>query len=45
VECPVSAIFYDDNVPTEWREFIALNAEMAPRCPPITERKAPLSAR
>lgn len=42
VECPVNAIFYEDNVPTEWREFIALNAEMAPRCPPITERKAPL---
>jgi ferredoxin len=44
-ECPVEAIFYEDNVPEEWREFIALNAEMAPVCPPITERKAPLADR
>lgn len=41
-ECPVEAIFYEDNVPEEWREFVALNAEMAPRCPGITEKRAPL---
>ena len=41
-ECPVEAIFYEDNVPAEWREFIALNAEMAARCPPIVTRKEPL---
>jgi ferredoxin len=42
-ECPVEAIYYEDNVPAEWREFIALNAEMAAICPPITELKPPLA--
>jgi ferredoxin len=42
-ECPVEAIFHEDNVPEKWREFIALNAEMAPQCPSITERKEPLA--
>lgn len=44
-ECPVNAIFYDDNVPEAWREFIALNAEMVRHCPSITERKPPLAPR
>jgi NAD-dependent dihydropyrimidine dehydrogenase PreA subunit len=26
-ECPVSAIYLDDDVPEEWRHFIAKNAE------------------
>src|SRR5262245_35371454 len=26
-ECPVEAIFHEDNVPAGWRDFIALNAE------------------
>lgn len=34
--CPVSAIFEEDEVPTQWRDFIALNAEMAPKTPSIT---------
>ena len=42
-ECPVEAIFHEDNVPAEWRDYIALNAEMAPKCPQITERKEPLA--
>ena len=42
-ECPVEAIFIDDDVPDEWREFIELNAEMAPKSPNITQRKAPLA--
>jgi ferredoxin len=42
-ECPVEAIYYEDNVPEEWQGFIALNAEMAEKCPPITERKTPLA--
>ncbi len=41
-ECPVEAIFHEDNVPDEWWDYIALNAEMAPNCPQITERKEPL---
>ena len=42
-ECPVEAIFHEDNVPDEWRSFIGLNAEMAAQCPPILERKKPLA--
>lgn len=42
-ECPTSAIFQEDNVPTEWHDYIALNAEMASVCPSITERKQPLA--
>ena len=33
-ECPVEAIFHQDNVPEDQKDFIALNAEMAPQwCP------------
>jgi ferredoxin len=42
-ECPVEAIFPEWEVPDEWSDFIQLNAEMAGKCPPITERKAPLA--
>ena len=42
-ECPVEAIYYEDNVPAEWREFIALNAEMSAKTPRITQRKTPLA--
>ncbi len=41
-ECPVEAIFLDDNVPDKWQEYIALNADMAPKCEVITEKKKPL---
>lgn len=44
-ECPVEAIFLDENVPPEWHDFIALNAEMAPLTPGIFERKTPLTER
>ena len=44
VECPVEAIFHQDNVPEAWTDFIRLNAEMAPKTPSITERKAPLAS-
>src|SRR3972149_3223838 len=42
-ECPVEAIFHEDNVPEEWKDFTQLNAEMAPQCPVITEKKEPLA--
>ncbi|HTU24690.1 MAG TPA: ferredoxin family protein [Pirellulales bacterium] len=42
-ECPVEAIFPEWNVPADWQEFIALNAEMAPQCPPITSKMPPLA--
>jgi ferredoxin len=41
-ECPVEAIFFEDDVPTQWREFIALNAEMSKQSPQITTKKPPL---
>jgi ferredoxin len=44
-ECPVEAIFYEENVPEVWKEFVALNREMAPLCPPIVDRKEPLAER
>ena len=43
-ECPVSAIYYEGDVPEPWREYIALNAEMAPQCPEIIERRTPALA-
>ena len=38
-ECPSEAIYHEDDVPEEWTEFIALNAEMVSRCPQITEKR------
>jgi ferredoxin len=40
-ECPVEAIFYEEDVPSEWRHYIELNAVEAPKWPPITERRIP----
>jgi ferredoxin len=44
-ECPVEAIFYEDNVPDVWKDYVALNREMAAICPSISERKQPLANR
>jgi ferredoxin len=41
-ECPVEAIYHESDVPDAWKDYIALNAEMAPQCPSITQKKAPL---
>lgn len=38
-ECPVEAIFAEENVPDEWQDYIQLNADMASQCPVITEKK------
>ena len=43
-ECPVEAIFADDDVPPAWESYIALNAEMAAQCPEITEKEEPLAS-
>jgi ferredoxin len=44
-ECPVEAIFAEDDVPDAQREFIAKNAELAKKWQPIIERKpAPADA-
>ncbi len=44
-ECPVDAIFAEDEVPENQVDFIALNAELAKSWPNITEMKpAPADA-
>ncbi len=45
VECPVDAIFYEDDVPERWLSYIELNRQMAETCPPIVDRKEPLAKR
>jgi ferredoxin len=41
-ECPVDAIFAEDDVPKEQMHFIALNVELARLWKPIVETKAEL---
>jgi len=41
-ECPVEAIFAEDDLPEDQREFIAINAELAKAWPVITEKKPAL---
>lgn len=38
-ECPVDAIFADDDVPVDQRDFIELNAELAKEWPVLAEQK------
>jgi len=38
-ECPVEAIYAEDDVPADQQPFIALNAELAKQWKPIIERK------
>jgi len=40
-ECPVEAIFAEDDVPEDQRDYAELNAELAKIWPSITERKDP----
>ena len=42
-ECPVNAIFSEDEVPEKWHEYIELNAKFAKAWPVIEEGKDPLS--
>jgi ferredoxin len=38
-ECPVEAIYAEDDVPDAQKEFIALNAELSQAWKPLIERK------
>ncbi|MGY0559790.1 MULTISPECIES: ferredoxin FdxA [unclassified Luteimonas] len=38
-ECPIGAIYPEDDVPAGQEQFIALNAELSQEWPVITERK------
>lgn len=42
-ECPVEAIFHEDNLPEKWVEYTAANAELWENFPVITEKKEPLA--
>lgn len=42
-ECPVGAIYAEDDLPGELNSFTALNAELAPLWKVITKSKAPLN--
>lgn len=42
--CPTQAIYQQEDVPESWAEFIDLNREMAPQCPPITQKQQPLAS-
>lgn len=41
-ECPVDAIFSEDEMPEDQLEFVEINAELAPNWPNISEMKEPL---
>ena len=41
-ECPVEAIFAEDDVPEDQQEFIEINAKLAKVWPIISSRKDPL---
>ena len=41
-ECPVNAIYAEEDVPPAQRPFIALNAELSREWPAITDRKEAL---
>ncbi len=40
-ECPVEAIYPEDDLPADQEKFIEINAELSPLWPVITERKDP----
>jgi ferredoxin len=41
-ECPVQAIFAEDDVPAGEQRWIAINAERAPGLPVVNEKQDPL---
>ena len=41
-ECPVDAIYAEEDTPADQKAFIALNAELAKLWPTITDTKPPL---
>jgi ferredoxin len=41
-ECPVEAIYAEDDLPEDQKAFVALNAELAKQWPVISVKKEPL---
>lgn len=42
-ECPVNAIYAEEDLPADQHAFIGLNAEIAPLWPTITRSRGPLA--
>jgi ferredoxin len=42
-ECPVNAIYAEEDCPEDQKEWLALNAELAKSWPSITDTKEPLA--
>jgi ferredoxin len=42
-ECPVNAIYAEEDVPADQQQFIKLNVDLARKSPSITKSKAPLA--
>jgi ferredoxin len=40
-ECPINAIYAEDDLPVGQEQFLALNAELARKWPVITQKKDP----
>jgi len=38
-ECPINAIYAEDDVPEDQKQFLEINAELAAKWPVITEKK------
>ena len=41
--CPTKAIFPEGDLPEKWKEYKALNADLATKWPQISEKKSPLA--
>lgn len=41
-ECPVDAIYHEEDIPEIWKDYLLLNAELAPKCPRVREKQKPL---
>jgi len=41
-ECPVTAIFEEDDLPEKWNKYIEINERLAAEWPVITEQQDPL---
>lgn len=42
-ECPVQAIYVEEDVPAEWKNYVELNRTKSKTLPTITEKKEPLA--
>ena len=40
--CPTKAIFAESDVPEKWKEYKALNGELAEKWPNLSEKRSPL---